>query len=115
MLFDFLRGLNEQYAHVRSQIMLMRPFPNINTAFYLLTRQERQMHSKEFDSRTLMNVTDQGSYGRGQTKRHEGANRQTLVAEMEMVEDNPQGSVPIVRRLVTRLRHATKSMDFLPT
>ena len=34
----------------------------------MLTQQERQMHNEEFDSKTLMNVTDQGSYGRGQTR-----------------------------------------------
>ncbi|KAL4300601.1 hypothetical protein AHAS_Ahas17G0217200 [Arachis hypogaea] len=37
-----LRGLNEQYSNVRSNIMLMNPLPDVNTAFSLLTQQERQ-------------------------------------------------------------------------
>ncbi|XP_072054255.1 uncharacterized protein [Arachis hypogaea] len=36
-----LRGLNEQYSNVRSNIMLMNSLPNVNTAFSLLTQQER--------------------------------------------------------------------------
>ncbi|XP_019460036.1 PREDICTED: uncharacterized protein LOC109359795 [Lupinus angustifolius] len=38
----FLEGLNEQFAHVKSQIMLMDPLPNITKAFALLIQQERQ-------------------------------------------------------------------------
>src|ERR1044072_8336890 len=39
----FLKGLNEQYAHVKSQIMLMEPLPSIRKTFSLLVQQERQM------------------------------------------------------------------------
>ncbi|QHO22660.1 uncharacterized protein DS421_12g357090 [Arachis hypogaea] len=45
---QFLRGLNEQYARVRSQVMLMDPLPNVNTVFSLLTQQERQFQSLNF-------------------------------------------------------------------
>lgn len=38
----FLKGLNEKYNAVRSQIMLMGPLPNINKAFSLLIQQERK-------------------------------------------------------------------------
>ena len=41
----FLKGLNEEYAHVRSQIMMMDPFPPIAKAFALVTQQERQFHA----------------------------------------------------------------------
>lgn len=37
----FLRGLNEQYSHVRSQIMMMKPFPDDTQTFALVIRQER--------------------------------------------------------------------------
>lgn len=40
----FLKGLNEEYANVRSQIMMMDPFPPIAKAFALVTQQERQFH-----------------------------------------------------------------------
>ncbi|XP_072078038.1 uncharacterized protein [Arachis hypogaea] len=43
----FLRGLNDQYSAVRSQIMLMDPLPDIHTALSMLSQQERQQHSLE--------------------------------------------------------------------
>jgi hypothetical protein len=41
----FLKGLNEEYAYVRSQIMMMDPFPPIAKAFSLVIQQERQLHA----------------------------------------------------------------------
>jgi hypothetical protein len=37
----FMKGLNDQYAAVRSQIMLMDPLPNIGKVYSLLAQQER--------------------------------------------------------------------------
>ncbi|XP_058725428.1 uncharacterized protein LOC131596703 [Vicia villosa] len=39
----FLKGLNEQYAPVRSQIMLINPLPPINKVFSMLIQQKRQL------------------------------------------------------------------------
>ncbi|XP_061364793.1 uncharacterized protein LOC133308204 [Gastrolobium bilobum] len=39
----FLRGLNDQYAQVRSQIMLIDPLPNVNLVFSMVSQQERQL------------------------------------------------------------------------
>ncbi|XP_019447222.1 PREDICTED: uncharacterized protein LOC109350440 [Lupinus angustifolius] len=39
----FLKGLNEQYGAVRSQIILIVPLPTINKAFSLLIQQKRQI------------------------------------------------------------------------
>lgn len=36
----FLKGLNEQYAHVRSQIMMIDPLPDISKAFSMVLQQE---------------------------------------------------------------------------
>jgi len=36
----FLKGLNDSYNHVRTQILLMEPFSNINRAFSLIIQQE---------------------------------------------------------------------------
>jgi pyoverdine/dityrosine biosynthesis protein Dit1 len=38
----FLKGLNEQYSAVRSQIMLMDPLPKMGKVYSLLVQQERQ-------------------------------------------------------------------------
>ncbi|XP_061358324.1 uncharacterized protein LOC133302545 [Gastrolobium bilobum] len=42
----FLKGLNEQFAQVRSQIMLVEPLPNVTKAFSLISQQERQFLSE---------------------------------------------------------------------
>lgn len=39
----FLRGLSDVFAHVRSQILLMNPIPDINQVFALVVQQERQL------------------------------------------------------------------------
>ncbi|XP_061362704.1 uncharacterized protein LOC133306403 [Gastrolobium bilobum] len=49
----FLKGLNDQFSHVRSQIMMMDPMPNLNKAFSLVIQQERQMNF-ESGSGTIM-------------------------------------------------------------
>ncbi|XP_061341595.1 uncharacterized protein LOC133287905 [Gastrolobium bilobum] len=42
-IIRFLKGLNEQYSHVRSRIMLIDPLPNVNRVFSMVVQQERQM------------------------------------------------------------------------
>ena len=39
----FLKGLNDRFTHVRSQIMLIDPLPSINKVFSLVVQQERQL------------------------------------------------------------------------
>ncbi|XP_019430200.1 PREDICTED: uncharacterized protein LOC109337640 [Lupinus angustifolius] len=63
----FLKGLNEQYAPVRSQIMLLDPLPSISKAFSLLSQQERQsnipsIHEPDPQNRALTLSTNQDSY-----------------------------------------------------
>lgn len=41
----FLKGLNEQYFHVKSQIMMMDPFPPIAKAFSMVIQQERHFNT----------------------------------------------------------------------
>ncbi|XP_025651033.1 uncharacterized protein [Arachis hypogaea] len=55
----FLRGLNDQYSTVRSQLMLMNPIPDINSAFSMLTQQERQF-SDTHESKVFFNKTNSG-------------------------------------------------------
>ncbi|XP_016205051.1 uncharacterized protein LOC107645516 [Arachis ipaensis] len=64
----FLRGLNDQYANVRSQLMLMNPTPDIDAAFSMLTQQERQFNecneSKVFFNRSMQS-NNESNRGRG--------------------------------------------------
>ncbi|KAK3012643.1 hypothetical protein RJ639_008599 [Escallonia herrerae] len=41
-LMDFLQGLNESYASVRSEILLMDPLPSMAKAYSLILQEERQ-------------------------------------------------------------------------
>ncbi|MED6152382.1 hypothetical protein PIB30_117256 [Stylosanthes scabra] len=80
----FLRGLNEQYSSVKSQIMLNDPLPNIEDVFAKLLQQERQLLNIDiFDSKALFSASDQGmnsanfvegqgSKGRGRGNRGRG-------------------------------------------
>lgn len=40
-LIQFLMGLNEGYEAIKSQIMLMDPFPTINKAYAIILRIEK--------------------------------------------------------------------------
>ena len=40
---QFLRGLNEQYANIRSYVLLMDPIPAISKIFSYVAQQERQL------------------------------------------------------------------------
>ncbi|GAU23578.1 hypothetical protein TSUD_385660 [Trifolium subterraneum] len=79
----FLKGLNEQYYAVRSQIMLMDPLPTISKVYSLLVQQERQA-IVPIDESKLLAVNGYGasagrgdsysSYaGRGQSNRGRGS------------------------------------------
>ncbi|XP_061351896.1 uncharacterized protein LOC133296864 [Gastrolobium bilobum] len=69
----FLKGLNEQYAPVRSQVMFMDPFPNLIRVFSLIMQQERQMHCEILpdltsESRAFNSFSDNSqrqNFGRG--------------------------------------------------
>ncbi|XP_072076512.1 uncharacterized protein [Arachis hypogaea] len=40
----FLRGLNDQFATTKTQIMLLKSLPDMDTVFAMLTQQERQLN-----------------------------------------------------------------------
>ncbi|XP_057452732.1 uncharacterized protein LOC130744575 [Lotus japonicus] len=70
-IIRFLTGLNEEFATVRSQILLMKPLPTLNEVFSMVIQQERQSASGSSsqnvnESRSLVNVVDsRNGYGRG--------------------------------------------------
>ncbi|XP_052477253.1 uncharacterized protein LOC128032616 [Gossypium raimondii] len=57
----FLKGLNDSFSAVRSQILLMDPLPSINKAFSKVIQQERQFtiaSPKSFVSNTVRSASD---------------------------------------------------------
>ncbi|XP_020208977.2 uncharacterized protein LOC109793916 [Cajanus cajan] len=58
----FLRGLNDQYTHVRSQIMLMDPLPSLSKTFSLVGQQERHLNQSAIhDDTKVLAATSFGS------------------------------------------------------
>ncbi|XP_019267574.1 PREDICTED: uncharacterized protein LOC109244868 [Nicotiana attenuata] len=41
-LYQFLMGLNDSYGHAHSQILMMKPMPNINQVYSMLMQDESQ-------------------------------------------------------------------------
>ena len=54
----FLVGLNDSYASVRGQILLMEPLPSINKVFALVSQEERQ---RELSSTPMLHGVESGS------------------------------------------------------
>ncbi|KAK9094248.1 hypothetical protein Scep_025717 [Stephania cephalantha] len=42
MMMQFSMGLNDEYDHVRNQILVFEPLPNINKAYSMILRVEKQ-------------------------------------------------------------------------
>ncbi|CAJ2656660.1 unnamed protein product [Trifolium pratense] len=61
----FLKGLNEPYHAVRSQIMLMDPLPSISKVYSLLVQQERQIVTPVDESKLLVVSGNNHYAGRG--------------------------------------------------
>lgn len=55
-----MKGLNDEYSHVRSQIMMMEPFPPISKAFSLVAQQEREFHMPNVDTELKYLNADSG-------------------------------------------------------
>ena len=61
-VIKFLRGLNDQFAVVRSQLMLLDPLPPLNKVFSLVIQQERQfLTDGGLETRSLVNAVESSS------------------------------------------------------
>ncbi|XP_004501782.1 uncharacterized protein [Cicer arietinum] len=60
----FLRGLNDNYSAVRSQILLMDPLPSLTKIFSMIIQQERQLQTSPLPESSVMaaQVPQQVSY-----------------------------------------------------
>ncbi|XP_052116695.1 uncharacterized protein LOC127746717 [Arachis duranensis] len=57
-IVKFLRGLNEQYSTVKSQIMLLKPLHDINAVLAMLTQQERELSLDFLDTKIITNFIE---------------------------------------------------------
>ncbi|KAL2240874.1 UNVERIFIED_CONTAM: hypothetical protein Sindi_0728600, partial [Sesamum indicum] len=58
-LMQFLMGLNDTYGHVRSQILMMEPYPNVRKAFSMVLRVEKQNEEDTKPQHASQNVAMQ--------------------------------------------------------
>ncbi|XP_019462962.1 PREDICTED: uncharacterized protein LOC109361889 [Lupinus angustifolius] len=70
----FLRGLNDQFSPVRSQIMLLDPLPPINKVFSTLIQQERQMLLEDPSFSASISSTNYETRQRGRGRIIRGGN-----------------------------------------
>ncbi|PNX62979.1 hypothetical protein L195_g053274, partial [Trifolium pratense] len=62
----FLKGLNDAYSTVRSQILLMKPLPSIGEVFSLIIQQENHLPGTATNhSRVMYNASERSTQGRG--------------------------------------------------
>ncbi|XP_004488072.3 uncharacterized protein [Cicer arietinum] len=71
----FLKGLNEQYSAVQSQVMLMNPLPSINKVFSMLVQQEMNLFPNPEESPTIVAISNHSGglpngRGRGRGSRY---------------------------------------------
>ncbi|XP_061351940.1 uncharacterized protein LOC133296911, partial [Gastrolobium bilobum] len=75
----FLKGLNDQFEHVRAQVMLLDPLLCVNKVFSLILQQERRLKIGVQDSQSFINIAEQqnsrGQLDRGQTRYHPNFNQ----------------------------------------
>ncbi|GAU28114.1 hypothetical protein TSUD_295510 [Trifolium subterraneum] len=71
----FLKGLNDQYVDVRSQIMLMQPLPNIGKVYLLFAQQERQPLLVLEDSKLLAASNTNSNFSRGSSSSYQSSHR----------------------------------------
>ncbi|XP_050877662.1 uncharacterized protein LOC127081454 [Lathyrus oleraceus] len=64
----FLKGLNDQYSAIRSQIMLMDPLPSICKVYSLLVQQERQANLPIDESKILVTPSSDQHHRDNQSK-----------------------------------------------
>jgi hypothetical protein len=84
-VMQFLMGLNESFATVRGQILLMDPMPPINKVFSLVRQEERQrsigslngsLNNPFVESTSLLCKSEGAKYG---------ANKQSIVLLLKYI------------------------------
>lgn len=68
-LIQFLMGLSDVYDPIRGQLLLMEPLPNVNRAYSMILRVEKQREVNQMfvgvqESGAFLAKTQQGTYGR---------------------------------------------------
>ncbi|XP_057452997.1 uncharacterized protein LOC130744854 [Lotus japonicus] len=73
----FLKGLNDQFSGVRSQLMLLDTLPNVNRVFALIAQQERQFSAENISGSKAMMASRESSHDNrgGASTSHSGSSQ----------------------------------------
>ncbi|XP_058783732.1 uncharacterized protein LOC131658455 [Vicia villosa] len=110
----FLKGLNDQYAAIRSHIMLMDPMPNICKVYSLLVQQERQtslpideskvlatrsLGHQNYGNRDSQSKKTSNNHGRGSTRGGRSYGGRVPDKSDDQPSDNSEGNAQISQGL----------------
>lgn len=68
-VMSFLMGLNESFAQVRGQLLIMDPIPHINKVFYLVLQEEHQKNVSINSNVTGIASHSMAFYAKNDTKK----------------------------------------------
>ncbi|XP_061373622.1 uncharacterized protein LOC133315950 [Gastrolobium bilobum] len=121
-MIRFLKGLNDQYSQVRSQIMLIDPLPDVTRVFAMIVQQERQFQGEirstnpikaqafaDIDERNMSKrfFNGRGSFsgfrGRGRSTNYNYSGRNS--------SSNTYGGRGIINRLCTHYGRSNYTVD----
>ena len=122
---QFLRGLNTQYANVKSHVLLMEPLPSITKFFSFIAQQERQLSNSNFVASIKSTNVNHGKEGTSSITcsfcSRPDIVKIRVIARMVFPPTkktktigSPRKLVPIMPRLVIPLMFVIRSMGILP-
>lgn len=79
----FLKGLNDNFNHVKSQILMIEPLPDVTKLFSSILQQERQLVSPSDHTKILMaRAHNSSSHAKFQSKQSRGRGKHTFKAKV---------------------------------
>lgn len=113
---QFLKGLNDQYSVVCSQILLMDPLPPINRAYALILQQERQLLSETSEVFKILSIGTSSSNTNTIFNGNFGSIIERGLGKGSSLKDSLMGGrfVALVEGIARQLKHSRNMASTLP-
>ena len=115
-IMQFLKGLNDQYSVVCSQILLMDPLPPINRAYALILQQERQLLSETSEVFKILSIGTSSSNTNTIFNGNSGSIIERGLGRGSSLKDSLMGGrfVALVEGIARQLKHSRNMASTLP-